>query len=173
MFIRHSQPATEEKGQGLVEYALILVLVALAVVAALTVFGSQLQAVYQCIASNVQALPPNDVGSIYGFELIDPASNDVIRQMGCLETLDAGNYSFSAVTRSEAIQSVYLELEGPVSQTRTENEIPWALFGDEPAGNFAGGNLSAGTYTLKGTPYAGNGASGKSGPTFTLIFNVE
>ena len=115
MFIRHSQPATEEKGQGLVEYALILVLVALAVVAALTVFGSQLQAVYQCIASNVQALPPNDVGSIYGFELIDPASNDVIRQMGCLETLDAGNYSFSAVTRSEAIQSVYLELEGPVS----------------------------------------------------------
>lgn len=173
MVITHPQRLTEEKGQGLVEYALILVLVAVAVLAALTLFGSQLQAVYQCIASNVQALPPNDVGSIYGFELIDPSTNAVIKQMGCLETVDVGNYSFSAVTRAGTIESVYLELEGPVSQTRTENEIPWSLYGDEPAGNFAGGSLPEGTYTLKGTPYAGNGATGKSGPTFTLIFNVE
>lgn len=173
MFITHPQRITEEKGQGLVEYALILMFVAVALILALTLFGSQLQAVYQCIASNVQALPPNGVGSIYGFELIDPSTNGVIKQMGCLETLDAGNYSISAVTRSGSIQSVYLELEGPISVTRTENQIPWALFGDEPAGNFAGRNFPAGTYTLKGTPYSADDRGGDSGPTFTLIFEVE
>lgn len=173
MFNTHPQVNMEEKGQGLVEYAFILVLVAIVVVAALTLFGSQVQALYVCVTSNVLALPPNGVGSIYGFELIDPTSNDVIKHMGCLETLDAGSYSLSAVTRADSIQSVYIELEGPVSTSRTENEIPWSLFGDEPAGNFSGGNLPAGTYTIKATPYSGSSRSGNSGPTFTLIFNVE
>jgi Flp pilus assembly pilin Flp len=36
-----------EEGQGLVEYALILVLVAVAVIAILVVFGEQLAAFYQ------------------------------------------------------------------------------------------------------------------------------
>jgi pilus assembly protein Flp/PilA len=44
----------EEEGQGLTEYSLILVLVALAVVAGLTEFGVELRAVFQRIAD---ALP--------------------------------------------------------------------------------------------------------------------
>lgn len=42
----------EEKGQGLVEYALILVLVAAAVVAGLTVFGGTLNNTFSKIASS-------------------------------------------------------------------------------------------------------------------------
>jgi pilus assembly protein Flp/PilA len=41
-----------EKGQGLVEYALILVLVAAAVVAGLTVFGGTLNNAFSKIASS-------------------------------------------------------------------------------------------------------------------------
>lgn len=41
----------EEDGQGLVEYALILVLVAAAVVAGLTVFGGALSSTFSMVAS--------------------------------------------------------------------------------------------------------------------------
>jgi Flp pilus assembly pilin Flp len=41
----------EEDGQGLVEYALILVLVAAAVVAGLTVFGGALSSAFSMVAS--------------------------------------------------------------------------------------------------------------------------
>jgi pilus assembly protein Flp/PilA len=40
-----------EKGQGLVEYALILVLIAVVVIAILTVLGTQVSTVFSSIAS--------------------------------------------------------------------------------------------------------------------------
>ena len=43
-----------ESGQGLVEYALILLLVALALIVLLTVFGSQVSDVYSNIIENLQ-----------------------------------------------------------------------------------------------------------------------
>ena len=42
-----------EEGQGLVEYALILVLIAIVVIAVLTLLGSQVTAVFQSIADNL------------------------------------------------------------------------------------------------------------------------
>jgi len=42
----------EEEGQGLLEYALILVLVAVAVVAGLTVFGGTLSSTFSMIANS-------------------------------------------------------------------------------------------------------------------------
>jgi pilus assembly protein Flp/PilA len=42
----------DEEGQGLVEYALILVLVAVAVVAGLTVFGGTLNSTFSMIANS-------------------------------------------------------------------------------------------------------------------------
>jgi pilus assembly protein Flp/PilA len=41
-----------ERGQGMVEYALIIVLIALVVIIALTLFGTQLSATYSRIVSN-------------------------------------------------------------------------------------------------------------------------
>jgi pilus assembly protein Flp/PilA len=43
-----------EKGQGLVEYALILVLIAVVVIAILTVLGTQVSTVFSRIASTLQ-----------------------------------------------------------------------------------------------------------------------
>ena len=43
-----------EKGQGLVEYALILVLIAVVVIAILTVLGAQVSTVFSRIASGLR-----------------------------------------------------------------------------------------------------------------------
>ena len=42
-----------EEGQGLVEYALILVLIAVVVIAVLTLLGGQIQGVFQSIADQL------------------------------------------------------------------------------------------------------------------------
>ncbi len=42
-----------EEGQGLVEYALILVLISVVVIAMLTLLGGQVQAVFQSIADQL------------------------------------------------------------------------------------------------------------------------
>jgi Flp pilus assembly pilin Flp len=47
-------PGQDPRGQGLVEYALIILMVALMVFAAVAVFGSRLQATYSMIASSIQ-----------------------------------------------------------------------------------------------------------------------
>jgi pilus assembly protein Flp/PilA len=41
-----------ERGQGMVEYALIIVLIAIVVIVALTLFGTQLSATYSRIVHN-------------------------------------------------------------------------------------------------------------------------
>jgi len=45
-----------EKGQGLVEYALILVLVAIVVIAALIILGQTIANVFNTISTNLSAL---------------------------------------------------------------------------------------------------------------------
>ena len=47
-----------EEGQGLVEYALILLLIALVVIGALTLAGTTLNGTYENIASQIEALIP-------------------------------------------------------------------------------------------------------------------
>ncbi len=44
----------KEEGQGLAEYALIIVLVAIAVVAALTAVGTDIKAVFEGISTDLQ-----------------------------------------------------------------------------------------------------------------------
>lgn len=47
--------APKEKGQGLVEYALILVLVAIVVILALTAIGDQVNAVFEKIGDELES----------------------------------------------------------------------------------------------------------------------
>jgi len=47
--------AAQEKGQGLVEYALIIVLIAIVVIAGLTVLGPQINAVFTSISDTLGA----------------------------------------------------------------------------------------------------------------------
>jgi pilus assembly protein Flp/PilA len=46
--------AAKEKGQGLVEYALILVLIAVVVIAVLTIMGGQINNVFSSISSTME-----------------------------------------------------------------------------------------------------------------------
>jgi pilus assembly protein Flp/PilA len=45
-----------QRGQGMVEYALIIVLVAIGVVVAITAFGTQLQTVFNTIVNNLSTI---------------------------------------------------------------------------------------------------------------------
>lgn len=47
----------EESGQGMVEYGLIIVLIAIAVVAALTTVGDQLVATFEKIGNSINPTP--------------------------------------------------------------------------------------------------------------------
>lgn len=49
MLQKFFEKMSDEKGQGLVEYALILVLVAIVVIGVLTAMGTSVQAVFQTI----------------------------------------------------------------------------------------------------------------------------
>jgi len=48
--------AVEERGQGLVEYALILVLIAIVVIAAVELFGTTLNNTFEMIVSRLNEL---------------------------------------------------------------------------------------------------------------------
>jgi pilus assembly protein Flp/PilA len=53
---RRSSEHSSERGQGMVEYALIIVLVAIGVVVAITAFGTQLQTVFNTIVNNLSTV---------------------------------------------------------------------------------------------------------------------
>ncbi len=55
-WLRNLRLVQQEEGQGLVEYALILILVAIAVVIALTLLGPTLGNIYNDIVSSIPAV---------------------------------------------------------------------------------------------------------------------
>ena len=69
------------------------------------------------------------------------------------------------------VGSVRLELGGTVASSRTEDERPFALFGDR-GGNLAVGWLPNGTYTLTATPWTERGAQGAARAATTVGFTV-
>jgi pilus assembly protein Flp/PilA len=54
--VRRPAAAPSQSGQGLVEYALIIVLVAIGVILALTALGGQLQTVFNTIVNNLSTV---------------------------------------------------------------------------------------------------------------------
>ena len=51
--LRHPATLSDEKGQGMVEYALILVLIAVVVIVILTVVGNQVSNVFSNVSSGL------------------------------------------------------------------------------------------------------------------------
>ena len=70
------------------------------------------------------------------------------------------------------VESVRLELSGAKANNRSENIAPYALYGDSPLGNYIGSNFSVGAYTIKATPYTGNGLKGSKGAVKTVSFTL-
>ena len=66
------------------------------------------------------------------------------------------------------VGSVFLELRGPTFGSRTENLIPYDLFGDR-----GGETFRPGSYTLKATVYAGSGRGGGVVASSTVGFTIR
>ncbi len=119
------------------------------------------------------ALPPGP--TVVSFVLIDPFTNQAIQPLDDHTVLDAGTLpkrlNIVAVTSPDTVGSVVLHLSGPRRVTRTENQPPYALFG-ENKGKFRGRPLPEGNYTLTAAPYTEEKASGMPGTSLTITFSI-
>ncbi len=164
------QNAHRERGQGLVEYAMLLALVALVAIIGLAAFGESLYGSYRCLAITMENLGGSPIS---GFMLVDSGADSDI-QWVCGQNLALadmpGNVSFR--TYGPEVGSMRLSLSGPVSNTRVENVTPYSLWGDN-AGDFAGQSLATGEYTLTATAYSGSGGGGSELGSLTIDFVIQ
>ncbi len=68
--------------------------------------------------------------------------------------------------------SVFLNLEGPFNSIKTENSIPYALFGGS-SNNYVGVSFAPGTYTITATPFSGKNGQGLEGETLSVSFTIS
>ena len=161
-----------EEGQGLVEYALILVLVAIAAILVLAVMGETVRDSYTCIIASLGSgggSPSNP--TVGNFTLI--SSGHTMQPLTCGATLPTGSYSVMVTTSPMPTGSVKMELTGPVSHTQMENIVDYLLFAGNSAPSAGLQNLPPGNYRLTVTPYSGGSYSGNRGEPMTINFKVE
>ncbi len=117
--------------------------------------------------------------AVAGFTLVD-AAGSADAEMG--RVVDGSGLDVSAArglvniradvpANRRDVGSVRLELGGTLASSRTEDERPFALFGDK-GGNLAVGWLANGTYTLTATPWTERGAQGAARAATTVGFTV-
>lgn len=120
--------------------------------------------------------PPPPPLSILGFIVVDADSNTEIGPLTNGMNIEAANLPSNldivALTTDDA-QSVQLLLTGALVQGRTENFVPYALFGDIE-GNFIGSQqFEVGNYVLTATAFSGNGTTGEEGVSVTINFSIS
>ncbi|MDF9796530.1 hypothetical protein OKW21_001793 [Catalinimonas alkaloidigena] len=81
-------------------------------------------------------------------------------------------FNIEAHTYPATVGSVKLSLSGSVTHEQTENIAPYALFGDNPRGNYNGQGLLAGQYQIIATPYADKFLGGVEGTPKTVSFTL-
>lgn len=162
-----------ERGQGLVEYALILVLVAVVAVVILALLGEQVAATFNCLVIELQGRGGSTVS---GFTLVDANADSDIGGLVC-----GGTVTLSALPSTDlnvragvngTIGSMTFQLDGPTTHSRTENAAPYALFGNSGSDYYAG-SFSAGNYTLTATAFSAGGGGGTELGSLTITFRVE
>ncbi|NJB70428.1 surface protein [Saonia flava] len=116
----------------------------------------------------------NMVLSIIGFVLVNADSNEdimVIENGTQIDLLSLPTNSINIrATTTDDVNSVRLSLTGTISNTRTENVAPFALFGDN-SGDYFGQDFVLGNYSLEATPYSEVGSGGTMGTTVTTSFS--
>jgi hypothetical protein len=78
-------------------------------------------------------------------------------------------FSVRANTSQGMIDRVEFNLQGPIAHEQIDRELPYALFGDNPKGNFIGRALVPGDYTLTATPFYAS----EKGIALTVLFKVK
>ena len=113
----------------------------------------------ETLTSGATAAVAEASGPLTGFTLLDASGQTVAATLsdGVTVELDdpaSGSYAIRAdVETGSDIGSVYLELGGAKSVSRTENVAPYSLYGDGGADALTGGTLPAGSYDLEATAY--------------------
>ncbi|GAB4397781.1 MAG: hypothetical protein OHK0053_14970 [Microscillaceae bacterium] len=110
--------------------------------------------------------------------LIDANTDQVIKYLtdGCevnLDEIPENNLSIRVLTLPETVGSVGMQLNGPLNINRTENQSPYALFGDLPRWNYQGQFFPAGAYTFSATPYSKTNLTGIPGLGSNIAFTVS
>jgi len=131
------------------------------------------------VSVTVPAQVETTAGPLAGFSLID-ASNQSLRadiaDGDTVELAGAGSGDFAVradIADGERVGSVYFELTGPVSTSRTESWLPYALYGDAGTNNlYGGGPLPPGEYTLTATAYSLKYRRGDTLGTLSVTFDI-
>lgn len=93
-------------------------------------------------------------------------SGDIISLSG----LPTHNLNIRANVNSAPIGSVVLKLTGAYSQTRIEEQAPYALFGNVNS-DYRAWTPVVGSYNLVSTPYSGSTGTGAAGSSLTISFS--
>ena len=87
--------------------------------------------------------------------------------------LTATRFSIRAEVPANAlVGSMRMQLAGPATVDRTESSRLYTLYGDDGDGDYAGGELPNGSYTLTATPYTRAKRAGTALPAFSRSFTV-
>ena len=123
-----------------------------------------------------------DVSPLTGFTLVNAqggAPDEDVTAIADGATLDISSFDQNWFTiradlaAGRRVQSVRLELTGPVSVSRNENgPPPFALHGDNLAGDYSGARLADGDYRITATPYRGRGLQGAALESLEVSFSV-
>ncbi|MGB0744552.1 MAG: hypothetical protein ACPGSB_08500, partial [Opitutales bacterium] len=99
---------------------------------------------------------------------------DPIPDNATISTFELGitNFNVRANTLPDLdFGSVVFSLSGATEQNQSEDQAPWALFGDS-AGDFDDASFNLGSHTLTATPYDEDGGTGNAGNPLTIQFSV-
>ncbi|NJL12508.1 MAG: T9SS type A sorting domain-containing protein [Microscillaceae bacterium] len=110
--------------------------------------------------------------------LINANTDKVIKYLteGCQVNQDEileNNLSIRVLTLPETVGSVGMQLNGPLNILRTENQSPYALFGDVPRWDYLGQFFPAGAYTFSATPYSKSNLTGIPGLGSNIAFTIS
>lgn len=113
---------------------------------------------------------------ISGFTLVNADSDSDISTISNGTIIDINqikgiNLSVRVNTNPSTVGSVSIKLTGPVSESITENSVPYSLFGDN-RGNYNGKILPEGNYTLEAIPYSDTDLGGTKGNLLSISFTI-
>ncbi|WP_277487636.1 T9SS type A sorting domain-containing protein [Catalinimonas alkaloidigena] len=109
--------------------------------------------------------------------LVNAQNNTVIQEIQEGDVINLNDLSTSSLTiiaipNSALLGSISFQLSGSMSYRQTENIHPYALFGDDPRGNYNGQELLPGQYQITATPYSYESLEGIPGTPKTVNFTL-
>lgn len=90
----------------------------------------------------------------------------------CASELDEFNIEARPSSGCSQVRSAYLNLFGEINRDRTENVIPYLVFGDKN-NNVNGKNFDVGSYTIEATLYSEKRGNGVEVATDSFDFEVD